>query len=128
MKQSQLRKIYPTAETLAMSSNQNYLFGDASNCGFFLVELCDISPSTTNGISHFISLDTNKLLIFDPMIEKGAIVTQRNIDGFVIILETLNLQQCTKMLNIWKLVAKKKSGNKRLKSLKSKQLCLDCSD
>ena len=40
------------------------------------------------------------------MSEEGAIVTQRNIDGNCLFLETMHLTQSVKIIRIWKLLDK----------------------
>ena len=63
------------------------------------------------GISHFVSLDTEKLEIYDPMSAEGAIVTQRSSDGNCLFLETLQLNHSVKVFHIWKLFQKPKRVN-----------------
>ena len=40
------------------------------------------------------------------MYVKGAIVTQRNSDGYCLLLETLHLLHSVKVFRVWKLVEK----------------------
>ena len=74
----------------------------------FLVEMRDERVTSPIGISHFVSVDTTKLEIYDPMSSSGAILTQRNIHGYILFLETLHLVHSVKVVRIWKLVDKPK--------------------
>ena len=62
-----LQKIFPTKDP---TTHPNALFGDKDECGRFLIELRDINVSSI--ISHFVSLDTYKLEIYDPISVVGS--------------------------------------------------------
>jgi len=69
-----------------------------------------------NNDSHFVSLDTNAMEIYDPMCDKGAIAMYRNSDDHCIFLEMLerNPKDCW-IVNIWRLYDKvHSSGMKRV--------------
>jgi len=108
MKTTCLKKIYPTTDGTTSSGFNNSLFGDKDHGGKFLIELRDLHVSSPMVFSHFVSFDTNKLEIYDPMCIKGSIHTQRNIDGNCLFLETLHLTHSVKVFNIWKLFDKPK--------------------
>ena len=101
-----LRKIYPSKDVINLVGFSNTLFGDGDHCGKFLIELRDENVMFAIGISHYVSLDTEKLEIYDPMSKDGAIITQRNSDGYCLLLETLRLMHTVKILNVWKLFDK----------------------
>jgi hypothetical protein len=44
-----------------------------------------------------------KLEIYDPTYHQGPILTERNNDGFIIILETLFLRNVQAISKVWKL-------------------------
>jgi hypothetical protein len=70
--------ITKSTDVTCLHGFSNAIFGDRENCGKFLIELRDEVVQSAIGISHFISLDTDKLEIYDPMSTEGAIVTQRS--------------------------------------------------
>ena len=67
-----LRQIFPATEVTTSPIFSNALFGDRDHGGKFLIELRDEVVHSAIGISHFISLDTEKLEIYDPMSTEGA--------------------------------------------------------
>ena len=93
MSTTYLRQIYPSTDVTSLQGFHNAIFGDRENCGKFLIELRDEIVQTAIGISHYVSLDTEKLEIYDTMSVEGAIVTQRTSDGNCLLLETLQLHQ-----------------------------------
>jgi len=115
LKHSFLRRIYPTKAQPLMISNVNTLFGDSKDTGKFLVEICEKERSLHNNVSHFVSLDTQLMEIYDPMCDEGAIVMYRNSNDHCIFLEMLerNPKDCW-ITNIWRLENKvHSSGMKR---------------
>lgn len=88
---SKLKCIFPTKEYLNMNGSQNFLFRNSSNCGKFLVELQDRASSLDNAVTHFVSFDTHKMEIYDPMCDRGAIVAQRSMNDTCLFLESLQL-------------------------------------
>jgi len=104
LQHSFLRRIYPTKTQPLMFSNVNTLFGDSKDTGKFLVEICEKKRSIHNNVSHFVSLDTHAMEIYDPICEKGAIVMYRNSSDHCIFLEMLerNPEDCW-IMNIWRL-------------------------
>jgi hypothetical protein len=115
LKLSFLRRIYPKKAQPLMLSNVNTLFGDSKDTGKFLVEICEKERSIHNNVSHFVSLDTHAMEIYDPLCEQGAIVVYRNSSDHCIFLEMLerNPKDCW-ILNIWRLENKAhSSGMKR---------------
>ena len=108
------RKMYPTEAHPRMFENVNTLFGDSKNTGKFLVEIGDVEPTTLVSISHFVSLDTHAMEIYDPMCEDGAIPMYRNSNDHCIILEMLvrNPKECC-FMNIWRLEDKVHSSGKK---------------
>ena len=103
-----LRQIYPSTDLTSFQGFSNVIFGDRDHCGKFLIELRDEIVQSAIGISHYVSMDTEKLEIYDPMSKNGAIVTQRSIDGNCLFLETLQLKQSVKVFTVWKLFQKSK--------------------
>ena len=103
-----LRQIYPSADLTSIQGFSNVIFGDRDHCGKFLIELRDEIVQSAIGISHYVSMDTEKLEIYDPMSKNGAIVTQRSIDGNCLFLETLQLNHSVKVFHVWKLFQKSK--------------------
>ena len=112
-----LRQIYPSADVTSIQVFHNAIFGDRENCGKFLIELRDEIVQTAIGISHYVSLDTEKLEIYDPMSVGGAIVTQRCSDGNCLLLETLQLHHTVKVYHVWKLLQKSKRVNCSMASM-----------
>jgi hypothetical protein len=86
-----LQKVFPAKDAPSSHGFNNDVFGDADHVGTYLVELRDQNITSPIGLSHFVSLDTHKLEIYDPMSVRGAIVTQRNSEGYCLFLETLHL-------------------------------------
>jgi len=76
-----------------------------------------LAVQTAIGISHYVSLDTEKLEIYDPMSVEGAIVTQRTSDGNCLLLETLQLHHTVKVFTVWKLFPKTKRVNCSMASM-----------
>ena len=103
-----LRQVYPFKNERSLQEFSNAIFGYADNGGKFLVEMRDEKVTSPLGISHFVSVDTNKLEIYDPMSLREAILTQRNIAGYILFLETLHLVHSVKVVRIWKLFDKTK--------------------
>ena len=103
-----LRQVYPFKNERSSQEFSNAIFGYADNGGKFLVEMRDEKVTSPLGISHFVSVDTNKLEIYDPMSLREAILTQRNIAGYILFLETLHLVHSVKVVRIWKLFDKTK--------------------
>lgn len=83
-----LQQVYPAKEASNPHGFNNDVFGDAEHVGKFLVELRDQIITSPIGTSHFVSIDTHKLEIYDPISVRGAIVTQRNFEGSCLFLET----------------------------------------
>ena len=106
-----LRQVYPSTDATCLHGFTNAMFGDAEFCGRFLIELRDEIVQSAIGISHFVSLDTEKLEIYDPMSVGCAIVTQRCSDGNCLLLETLQLNHTVKVFTVWKLFPKTKRVN-----------------
>ena len=67
MSSTVLRQIFPSTEVTTFPGFSNAIFGDRDHGGKFLIELRDEVVQSAIGISHFISLDTDKLEIYDPM-------------------------------------------------------------
>jgi hypothetical protein len=111
MSNTSLKEIYPPKDATTPSKFNNALSGDKDHGGKFLIELRDYDVSSSIGLSHYVSFDTDMLEIYDPMSTSGAIVTQRNSDGHILFLETLNLCQKVKVFKIWKLLQKPKRSN-----------------
>jgi hypothetical protein len=111
------RRIYPSTDVTSRHRFCNSIFGDTENCGKFLIELRDETVLTAIGISHYVSLDTEKLEIYDPMSVEGAIVTQRSSDGYCLLLETLQLHHTVKVFTVWKLLQKSKRVNCSMASM-----------
>ena len=101
-----LQQVYPAKNAPSTHGFNNDVFGDSYHVGKFLVELRDENITSPIGISHFVSLDTHKLEIYDPMSVRGAIVTQRNSEDNCLFLETLHLLHTVKVFTVWKLVNK----------------------
>jgi len=108
------KKLYPTKAHPRMFENVNTLFGDSKNTGKFLVEIGEVEPTTLESISHFVSLDTNAMEIYDPMCKDGAISMYRNSNDQCIFLEMLvrNPKECC-IMNIWRLEDKVHSSGKK---------------
>jgi len=134
MSTSFLQQVFPSKKESSSQQFTTAVFGLADCGGKFLIEMRNEKVSTPIGISHFVSVDTNKLEIYDPMSSREAILTQRNIHGYILFLETLHLVHSVKVVRIWKLVnktkrtfskmsdeelpkKKKRKGNKRLKRM-----------
>ena len=101
---STLKCIFPTKENYSLTGSQNYLFRNSSSCGKFLVELKDKACGVDNDVSHFVSLDTHKMEIYDPMCVSGAIVAYRSMNDTCLFLESLQLQDVVNVHHIWELV------------------------
>ena len=101
-----LQQVFPAKDGSSPQVFSNDLFGDVHDVGKFLVELRDQNITSVVGISHFVSIDTEKLEIYDPKFVRGAILTQRNSEGFCLFLETLDLLHTVKVFTVWKLVNK----------------------
>ena len=101
-----LQQVYSPKDGSTPFAFNNALFGDVGDNGKFLIELQDVNIISPIRISHFVSLDTHKLEIYDPMFVKGAIVTQRNSDGYCLFLETMQLLHSVMVFRVWKLLDK----------------------
>jgi hypothetical protein len=116
LKNSNLVQMYPGTQTV------NETFGTSSNIGKFLVEYTDNLNTSVGYISHFVSLDTEVMLIFEPMSANGPLTVDRNYNDHCCFIETLklhhNIEGNLTVLNIWML----QSSNKR----KSMGDALDC--
>jgi len=115
LKHSVFRKMYPTPALPRILENVNTLFGDSNETGKFLVQICEREGKFGDNISHFVSLDTHAMEIYDPMCKEGAIAMYRNSTDHCVILEMLNRnpKECS-ITTIWRLEGKVHgSGMKR---------------
>jgi len=94
-------EINHTSETI------NEIFGNSSSIGKFLIEYTDNISTSVGCISHFVSIDTEVMLLFEPMCAGGPIVIERNCNDFCCVLEILklhhNIEKNLTILKIWKL-------------------------
>jgi hypothetical protein len=83
--------------------------------GKFLVEIREKNIALGNSVSHFVSLDTQKMEIYDPMSDLGAICMYRNCKDHCIFLEILFGNSTNfEIVKIWKLETKQHTcGEKR---------------
>ena len=80
-----------------------------------------------HGVTRFVSFDTHKMEIYDPMCERGAIVAQRSMNDTCLFLESLQLHDVVYVIKIWELVdvvfevSKKRLGNEEVDTEGSKK-------
>jgi len=120
LKDSALEKIYPTKEDFHLTNDaiESKFLGDA-NLGKFLIELYDRTQESLHEFSHFISVDTCNMEIYDPTVQDGAIKMDRNIFGQCLLVESMGYHRLIVIKKIWKLKKKKKrTGKKRIRSHK----------
>ena len=98
---------YDFVEINLTSQTGNEIFGNSSNVGKFLIEYTDNISTSVGYISHFVSLDTEVMLLFEPMCAGGPIVVDRNCNDYCCFHETLklhhNIEKNLSVLKIWKL-------------------------
>jgi hypothetical protein len=124
---SKLVQIYPSLNRYFANAEEAIFHEDTSKGGKFLIELSDLKVTSLDLMTHFISLNSYKMEIYDPTYHQGPILTERNIDGFLIILETLFLRNVQSISKVWKLVQvgeKKKSKRTGAKRIKTKNYML----
>ena len=54
-----------------------------------MIELYDRTQESLHEFSHFISVDTYKMEIYDPTVQDGAIKMDRNIFGQCLLVESM---------------------------------------
>jgi hypothetical protein len=108
-------KVYPTRKRTPTTANLGNIIGDSENVGKFLLEISEKNIALGNIVSHFVSLDTEKMEIYDPMSERGAICMYRNSSDHCIFLEILFGNSTNfEIVRIWKLEDKQHAcGEKR---------------
>jgi len=86
-------------------------------CGIFLIELYDRSQQSVIEFTHFISVNTFKMEIYDPNVQQGAIKMERNVAGHCLLVDSMGYHTQIVIKKIWKLKKKKKNryGKKQMK-------------
>jgi hypothetical protein len=135
MKNCNFVQIYPSPSQLYGTVNE--WFGDSKNVDKFLIEYTDSINTSVGFVSHFVSLDTEVMLLYEPMHSSGPILVDRNCHDQCCFIETLklhhNIDRNLTVRKIWKLQLtkkrkvvgdanqgqnkKKRSGRKQYKSL-----------
>jgi len=97
-----------------MEGNENSLFGNNNiGGGKFLIELSAFEVIKGYCLSHFVSFDTVKMELYDPMNSRGAIQVYRNSEGDCLFKEAVKMLHVTynmlTILRVWKLELKTSS-------------------
>jgi hypothetical protein len=125
---SKLKCIFPTKDNFKLTGSPNFVFRNSSSCGKFLVELKDKACSVDTDVTHFVSFDTHKMEIYDPMCVSGAIVAHRSMNDTCLFLESLQLHDVVYVKKIWELVdvvyevSKKRLGNDEVDTVGCKKI------
>lgn len=85
-----------------------------------MLELYDRTHHSSNEFTHFISVDTFRMEIYDPTVQNGAIPIERNEAGHCLLVESMGYHSLIVIKKIWKLLIKKKrTGKKRIRKYQS---------
>ena len=107
-------QIYPSSDFHRMDGNENSLFGNNnSGGGKFLIELGANEIIKGTCLTHFVSFDTVKMELYDPINSRGAIQVHRNSEGECLFQQAVQMLHVTynmlTILKVWKLELKRSS-------------------
>ena len=108
MRKEEFIKVFDIKNNQFRKGHENEVFGNHHNCNKFLIEIKKRTNHNQWVITHFVSFDTNKMEIYDPLNIKGAILGNRDSNDICFILSDIKYDVDVYIKTVWKLVSNQK--------------------